>query len=664
MADVTVECDLSDRQLSHLPGEVLRSTDIEALNLENNQISSLPDNIVHLLNVEELVLRSNKFEQFPSQVLHLYKLVELDIGRNEIGSIPPEIYHLRHLERIYADDCGLMKFPFGTGTEPQQMKNDSPALKTLHTLALQGNPSLNFTFGALTPVNLTRLDVSRTSLRSVPLQMFKLGHLEELYLSQNALQELPHSVGSLKRLKILWVDENKIRDLPPSLGEIENLRELNAHGNRLRTLPSEMRTCKRVEKLNLSDNNISVVPNVIVRMTRMKVFTLGNNKIRDFHRNATNLRKLEYIDFGSNSLASVPNEVCQLRSLRCLILQNNFLEKLPADITKLENLRVLDLSRNRLSELSPQMDCLTQLRELRLGQNGLIELPEWIGSLKQLRELTLDDNKLLELPDSIVELDSLTRLQAANNDIRVLPPNFERRLQKLRELCLDGNPHFQPSDSASPKSRSMTRTKMGASGNKADHATSSQKDAKDKIDERHWLWIGHISRDHDAVSRYSDTPLGSTNDENTTRKKKKRVFKRKVEAKLKSTSREARRHLNTAARLKKDRDDELAGIIPTNAENTRDNLSKAFTYLAENFESKEWKHFGINQLNLSLSVIEAISQDAPNDETKQKYRMMKLWRSRNGKYATYRTLVRRLRDAGLDQLADGVMGKQSHVDTH
>jgi len=103
--DKVTELDLSDKDLTTLPEEIVQLTNLQTLDLRNNQLSSLPVEIVQLTNLQTLHLSSNQLSSLPAETEPFYEAKFLIIGEGGAGKtslakkIANETYKLQPEEK-------------------------------------------------------------------------------------------------------------------------------------------------------------------------------------------------------------------------------------------------------------------------------------------------------------------------------------------------------------------------------------------------------------------------------------------------------------------------------------------------------------------------------------------------------------------------------------
>jgi small GTP-binding protein len=108
--------------------------------------------------------------------------------------------------------------------------------------------------------NLTKLDLSRNRLTSLPAEIVELKSLIWLDLSFNRLTSLPAEIVELKNLTKLSLSFNQLETLPTEIAELTNLTELNLSKNQLKRLPAEIGKLKKHTTLFLFGNPLESPP--------------------------------------------------------------------------------------------------------------------------------------------------------------------------------------------------------------------------------------------------------------------------------------------------------------------------------------------------------------------------------------------------------------------
>jgi small GTP-binding protein len=83
--------DLSRKEITTLPPEICRLTNLTALNLLDNQLTTLPPELFQLTNLTKLYLSYNQLTTLPPEICQLTKLTELRLHFNPLISPPIEI---------------------------------------------------------------------------------------------------------------------------------------------------------------------------------------------------------------------------------------------------------------------------------------------------------------------------------------------------------------------------------------------------------------------------------------------------------------------------------------------------------------------------------------------------------------------------------------------
>jgi leucine-rich repeat protein SHOC2 len=99
---------LDSNQLTILPDSISNLSELTYLNLSNNQLITLPDNIVSLCNLSHLDLKNNQISILPNSIERLVKLKELDLNGNPLVDLSA-LQDLPNLEIIEFLDVNLSR---------------------------------------------------------------------------------------------------------------------------------------------------------------------------------------------------------------------------------------------------------------------------------------------------------------------------------------------------------------------------------------------------------------------------------------------------------------------------------------------------------------------------------------------------------------------------
>ena len=190
--------DLSSNQLTALPPEISKLTNLTELNLSGNQLTAIPPEISKLTNLTELRLSGNQLTALPPEISKLTNLTELRLSYNQLTALPPEITNLTVLD-----------------LSRNQLTALPPEISKL--------------------TNLTALGLSSNQLTALPPEISKLTNLTKLRLSYNQLTALPPEISKLTNLTALGLSENPLESPPPEIVE----RGIEAIFDYLRKIPEE-----------------------------------------------------------------------------------------------------------------------------------------------------------------------------------------------------------------------------------------------------------------------------------------------------------------------------------------------------------------------------------------------------------------------------------------
>ncbi len=132
----------------------------------------------------------------------------------------------------------------------------------------------SLSFALQNPDSVFKLDLSKKKLKEVPVDIFKLKHLQILNLSRNDIKELQPEINELVNLQEFNISNNSLKSLPASIGDLTNLKHLGLNRNLIEALPPEMGKLKNLEVLEMWDNELGEVPEEVKGMYSLRVWEL------------------------------------------------------------------------------------------------------------------------------------------------------------------------------------------------------------------------------------------------------------------------------------------------------------------------------------------------------------------------------------------------------
>ncbi|EFJ23290.1 flagella associated protein 50 [Selaginella moellendorffii] len=165
----------------------------------NNQLTDVIPEISEFRGLRALRLYQNNLHQLPQVVFSFHKLQVLDVSENEI----------REMDHLVGSLIALRELNFA--------RNYLTSLPTFWK-------NLGF---------LLYLNVANNQLTELPESLGTLRHLQRLDVSSNMLSTLPLALQNLKELILLDVHNNRLVHIPPSLSLLKNLQEFNCEANPL-----------------------------------------------------------------------------------------------------------------------------------------------------------------------------------------------------------------------------------------------------------------------------------------------------------------------------------------------------------------------------------------------------------------------------------------------
>ncbi|MBW4659338.1 MAG: leucine-rich repeat domain-containing protein [Drouetiella hepatica Uher 2000/2452] len=408
--EVWTELDLSGKELTELPAEIGKLTQLETLILGKVEKwqwaegKSIP------------TVTTNQLTVLPQALEALENLKTLRLSGNPLRVIPEVILGLRQLEYLNLTSVGLLEIP------------DSIAQLT----------------------NLTQLRLHSNQISTIPDSIAQLTNLTQLRLHSNQISTIPESIAQLTNLTTLDLSSNQISTIPESIAQLTNLTELYLHSNQISTIPESIAQLTNLTELYLSSNQITAIPDSIAQLTNLTQLRLHINQISIIPESIAQLTNLTELSLRSNQITAIPDSIAQLTNLTELSLRSNQITAIPDSIAQLTNLTQLRLNSNQISVIPESIAQLTNLTELYLNSNQITAIPDSIAQLTNLTELSLRSNQITAIPDSIAQLTNLMMLDLEKNQVTQIPKAVSQ-LAHLEKLDLRSNPISIPPDILAPK---------------------------------------------------------------------------------------------------------------------------------------------------------------------------------------------------------------------
>jgi len=259
------------------------------------------------------------------------------------------------------------------------MKNDISSIKDiqcpgLRTLLLSDNSNLESISASFfnNLRYLTVLDLSSTSINSLPESVGKLKHLKFLNLSRTFITSLPESLSGLRRLQFLDISEcYDLNRLHSGIGNHQFMLHLN------------MKYSIEIELFPVGISHLTslqTLKGVVVSLHTLKGVVVGGRKISPGHGNAlkfTDLKGLRLLQHLSLTIAEVDDALSSGIQLE---------EGIFGGMKKMRSLHLRNDDETRFLHLPKDMEVMEGLEIVRLSR---CVVPKWIFQLQNLMELVL-----------------------------------------------------------------------------------------------------------------------------------------------------------------------------------------------------------------------------------------------------------------------------------
>ncbi|CAH2311489.1 volume-regulated anion channel subunit LRRC8C [Pelobates cultripes] len=280
-----------------------------------------------------------------------------------------------------------------------------------------------------------RLQVLRVKfddVRELPMWMYSLRNLKELYLIGSLSQDVAKNITlesfrELKNLKTFYVKSNLVKIPQGAVDVASHLQKLCIHndGTKL-VMMNNLKKMVNLAELELVHCDLERIPHAIFSLLTLQELDLKENNIKSIEEllSFQHLRKLIVLKLWYNSISYIPEHIKKLSSLERLYFSHNKIEVLPSHLFLCHKLRYLDLSYNDIRFIPPEIGVLQSLHYFSIANNKVESIPDELYFCKKLKTLKLGRNNLCSLSPKIGNLLFLSYLDIKGNHFEILPPEL------------------------------------------------------------------------------------------------------------------------------------------------------------------------------------------------------------------------------------------------
>ncbi|WP_337965721.1 hypothetical protein [uncultured Flavobacterium sp.] len=238
-------------------------------------------------------------------------------------------------------------------------------------ISLSHLPNLKNIDGICSNISLEYLSLSKTGMKDLPTNFYKLEKLKGVYFAYNDQLTDIYNLRDMKSLeKVEFYQCHQLKNIPSSFSSNSNLIELRLQLMKGLINVGGISNLKSLKKLHISSLN--------------KAFSLPVDLEKS--------KKIEEIAIsGTDNISMIKN----LKELKFLAF--NGLSKIPVSLYTNENLEFFELYNSPIKDLSSLIQ-FKKLKELRLGENpNLVKIPD-LKKFKSLNKIYIVRNKKLNIP--------------------------------------------------------------------------------------------------------------------------------------------------------------------------------------------------------------------------------------------------------------------------
>jgi len=170
-------------------------------------------------------------------------------------------------------------------------------------------------------------------------------------LTESSLASLPAQLSQLHALTTLIVSNNALTALPSTIGELGRLRNLEAASNQIAELPSAMSNLTQLQVIDFTDNKLSSIA-PLQQLTELVSLKVGSNQLTELELSWPSLQHMGTLAAPKNEITKASPGLGELQMLVSLDLAHNKIQQIPIELGKLnvKKLQSVRLQGNPLAD--------------------------------------------------------------------------------------------------------------------------------------------------------------------------------------------------------------------------------------------------------------------------------------------------------------------------
>jgi len=374
-----------------------------------------------------------------TKFLDIISLVDLDLSHCELIDFPTQLAECKSLQSLNMShnildkaSCNLSLFPSLTRLDLSHNRltwlHPSLSMVPLLSYLSVSHNQLNSLPDNMASISTIRqLFLDNNMLTTIPCWVSKLRMCSIVSLSNNPLEDLPNILPDIgntcRRLKYLDLSNTSISSLPIALCKLLDLRHLNLsnnkyggvspsspHLNSLVSLPTQFSNLVGLVKFQAVGVNLSELPDSFHLLINLEILDISNNCIMWLPTSLSLLPKLKFVNISKNIICLLPLRLDELPSLEHLLASSNRISELPDKLEFNDKLVTLDMYDNMLTEVKDMLILGGIVRcDFAFNFFNIEHLDEHIldvyrskeKMLRQWREDDLGEGYICSIPDGL-----------------------------------------------------------------------------------------------------------------------------------------------------------------------------------------------------------------------------------------------------------------------